>query len=482
MNFLNATSTGVAADFTLSSTITFYTGDGDGTVAPLALSIPQDKLVEGNELLRFDVVSGGGGITIGTNSTVDITVNDKDSAKVDFTADDTGTTEVSGTYSATVELRLTPIDAVVANPIVVRLGSVGGGTATLTSDYTVPATTQTFAAGATHLQIKALSGTVVNDATAEPEEAFAVSLQITSGPAVLGPTLGGNANFTITDNDCYVASSCQYLVVSDVATDALHLGRTNGTYLKSFYNPAGAGVSPRGMVRMSGGTVAIAFSNGTVKHWNPVTNVFTNYTTPTQTPTWIATANYRLWTVGRDALQVISGSTTNYASAGYQSDTQTSLAALADGTLYAFGVPDAMGGNEYSRIWKFNNTGAEVPAFSAYDLGVPGDLAIDGSGNVLATVEDGFSGTNGALFRLNPTSGSRVTLSTPVLANPRGLDVDPSGNIWLVESEYGVVYPYVYKLNGTTGAQISKFLLDDGGQPDYWDVLYLETTTEIPLP
>src|SRR4029079_12873567 len=71
-------------------------------------------------------------------------------------------------------------------------------------------------------------------------------------------------------------------------------------------------------------------------------------------------------------------------------------------------------------------------------------VTVDSAGTILVVDVEGGTNSLGALFTVNPSTGERTILSDfgnaaqgPIGANPRGLTVDSSGTILVVDSGTG---------------------------------------------
>lgn len=182
-------------DFTLSSTtITIAAGQTTGTAT---LTAVQDTLHEGNETAIIEItgVSGGGGATENGTQQQTVTIIDDDLIPSLSVASVSQLEGNSGSSNLTFTVTLS---AASAQAVSVNYAT-SNGTATAGSDYTASSGTLTFAPGETS---KTFTITVAGDTTAEPNEAFTVTL---SSP--INATLGtASATGTILDDDSDVTA------------------------------------------------------------------------------------------------------------------------------------------------------------------------------------------------------------------------------------------------------------------------------------
>ena len=173
-------------DFTsMSTTVQF--GDGDSAEKTVSIPLLDDSVPEGAETFKVSMVSVAN--PFATRITVTITDDDLP-----------GTLELSSaTYSAGEGGGSIAINVMreggSAGPASVTL-STRDGSALATQDYTATTATVTFAAGDTTPKVVTIS--IINDALAEPDETFEVTLSNASG-ATLGTV--ATATITIPSND-----------------------------------------------------------------------------------------------------------------------------------------------------------------------------------------------------------------------------------------------------------------------------------------
>jgi hypothetical protein len=179
-----------------SLTLTFAAG---ATTATLTLTPVDDSAVEGSESVTMTIAAGSG-YTVGTPSSASGTIADNDSApSLSAAVTDGAGSEPADPIVFTVTRALNT-----GGTTAVTL--TWGGTAALTTDYTVAVSgagvtlslnslTLTFAAGAT---TATLTITPVNDSIVEPNETVTMTIAAGSGYTVGTPS---SASGTIADND-----------------------------------------------------------------------------------------------------------------------------------------------------------------------------------------------------------------------------------------------------------------------------------------
>ncbi len=103
------------------------------------------------------------------------------------------------------------------------------------------------------------------------------------------------------------------------------------------------------------------------------------------------------------------------------------------------------------RVSPANGSRAILSDFGNSAQGTLGDdpfgVALDASGNILVTDLDAGTNLHGALFRVNPATGNRTLLSDfgnsaqgtlgTSQGNPRGVAVDASGSILIIDGTVG---------------------------------------------
>lgn len=169
-----------------TGTITFTAGQ---TSRPLSFSVVNDGLSENDETIVFTLASPSGG-TLGTQTTHTYTITDNDPLPtVQFLQATSSQPESVTSPPVTVTLS-TQAGRTVTVPF-----SVSGGTATSGTDYSLSATSITFPAGTTSVNLPL---TVVDDTAIEPNETINFQLG-TPANATLGTQT--THTFTIVNND-----------------------------------------------------------------------------------------------------------------------------------------------------------------------------------------------------------------------------------------------------------------------------------------
>jgi len=185
-----ATTDGTAAageDYTATSgTLTILSGQISGSIT---VPITDDAVAEGDEGFAV-TLSNPTGATLGTPATATVTITDDEGTpELSFSAATSSVGEGAGSVDFTVSMSVAS-----ASDVTVDFATADG-TATTGADYTATSGTLTIPAGQTS---GAITVPITDDAVAEGDEEFAVTL---SNPT--GATLGtpATATVTITDDD-----------------------------------------------------------------------------------------------------------------------------------------------------------------------------------------------------------------------------------------------------------------------------------------
>jgi hypothetical protein len=172
---------------TSTGTLTF----GEGEIAKdLTIAILNDGLREESEYFQVRLVDPTGDVSLGSNASAQITIEDNDPG-IGFTQSDQWTSEAEGSVTLTVQRGN---DLLLGAFTVDYATSPGSATAGL--DYQTSTGTLTFGEGET---IKDLTIPILNDGLREESEYFQVRLVDPTGDLSLG--LNASAQITITDND-----------------------------------------------------------------------------------------------------------------------------------------------------------------------------------------------------------------------------------------------------------------------------------------
>ena len=219
VDLIVADGTATAADYTnASQTLSFADGETSTTIT---IDITDDSQQEGDETILLSLTNVAGGATLGDTAaaTLTITANDNPGAIAFDASSYTITEDVN---SATITLvRTAGSDGAVTVDVVFT-----DDTATAGSDYTIPATTVSFADGET---TKTLSIPLLDDSIAEGNETVNLSLTNFTGGAIAGTQ--DTAIFTIEDNDVpgtLAFDTASYTVNEGDGTASITVVRTGG--------------------------------------------------------------------------------------------------------------------------------------------------------------------------------------------------------------------------------------------------------------
>ena len=185
---VGGTATG-GTDYTITaSPVTVPAGS---TTATLTVAVVDDAVAEPNETVVVTLGSPTNA-TLGTPATHTVTIAANDTPTASFSAAGQAVAEGVGTATLTVQLSN-------ASSQVVTVPYAVGGTATAGTDYTIPASPLTIAAGST---TGTVTVTVLDDAVGEPDETIVVTLGTPTGatlgtPAMHTLTIAGNDTPTV---------------------------------------------------------------------------------------------------------------------------------------------------------------------------------------------------------------------------------------------------------------------------------------------
>ena len=227
----------------LTNTLVFGPGVATQTVAVV---INDDLAVEGNQTVNLALLNPTGAAALAAPATAVLTIID----------DDFGPGQL-GFASATFIVNEGATNAVIT---VIRTNGSSGtvsvgfrtvpNTATAPADYTTTNGSLTFGPGVTS---KTFSVRVIDDASTEGDETFAVQLFNFSGGATAGIT---NAVVTLIDNDGVVQFSAPAYTVSEAATNALitvtRLGATSNAVTVNFTAVAGTATAGQDFLATNG--------------------------------------------------------------------------------------------------------------------------------------------------------------------------------------------------------------------------------------
>jgi subtilisin family serine protease len=207
-------------DYTAASgVLTFANGVASRT---LVIATKADTAQEGPEIFTVTLSSPGGGAALGAQSTVDVTIVDTQTPRIQFATAGYSVAETTASVTITVQ-RVGPATATVAVDYVLAGVTADGGAV----DFGGADGTLTFLPGQTS---KTIVIPIVNDTVNETPETFTVTLSNPNGGgAILGtPT---TTTVTITDNDPagVVQFSQASYTVGEGGTATITVTRTGGT-------------------------------------------------------------------------------------------------------------------------------------------------------------------------------------------------------------------------------------------------------------
>jgi large repetitive protein len=193
--------TAESTDFTQTTTqVTFASGSANGATQNISFTIVNDRLLEGNETftLNYTLASGTGSVS-GNHI---VTISDDETGAIAFTA--ASSTAAEGTTPHNVNGQLTISGTGTGNAQAESSVTVGitstPGTATNSSDYSIPIATMTFSSGTNSPIIGTVSTTIVNDSLVEAfDETFTLGFGTVTGSGTINAT--GTHVVTIDEND-----------------------------------------------------------------------------------------------------------------------------------------------------------------------------------------------------------------------------------------------------------------------------------------
>ena len=195
-NVVTTLGTASAADFTIPSTITFAANAVSGATQTISFQAVTDTLVEGSETLTVGLTPQSGAVTVPAGVTHAVTITDASSAKIAFTTATSNFAEDGAAHTITAKLSITG-GGTLAKDVVVNVTPTLGTAST--TDFTLGATSITFAAGSADGATQNVSITPTADTLVEANETVTLGLSVASGPATVG-TQASNV-VTITDDD-----------------------------------------------------------------------------------------------------------------------------------------------------------------------------------------------------------------------------------------------------------------------------------------
>ena len=190
------------ADYTASTvTVMFTNGTASGSTEMVDLTLVDDDLVEGTEVINLDLqnpVYIPANTVIGGTNTHDVSITDADTASAEFTTATSSVTENGGAQNVSMTLTTAPATATLAANAVFDIAAADVTTEGDPTDYTTGATV-TFLAGDGDTDTRNVTVTPVNDALVEGDEDLTLTATVNSGAASLGAQ--DTNTVTITDGD-----------------------------------------------------------------------------------------------------------------------------------------------------------------------------------------------------------------------------------------------------------------------------------------
>ena len=150
------------------------------------------------------------------------------------------------------------------------------------------------------------------------------------------------------------------------------------------------------------------------------------------------------------------------------------VAVEASGSILV--VDETAGTNDQGALFRVNPTTGVRTLLSNFGVGVnqgeaPAGVAVESSGNILVIDEDDGTNDQGALFRINPVTGVRTILSDfgdgtkgPEGGDPDAVAVEASGNILVIDEDADTGYNALFRINPITGVRTILSDFSDVGQ------------------
>mgnify|MGYP002527953807 CR=1 FL=1 len=246
-------STATGSDFSLPSSpmVTFVSGSVSATVNA-AVAINNDTLVESDETIDLELT---GLVGIGTQVTIDtgndnhtITIDDNDTATVEFVMATSNPGEDAGAHVVMVRLSI-PGGGVLQDAATFSVSAVDVDT--MASDYTLNTAIVTFAMGSGNGDLKSVTITPLADALIEGDEDVTLNVAVTGGAA----TLGAQSSHTVTIQD---ADSASLAIVATKSVTEAGAGQTIEVTLTTSGATLAPGISLMANVVDAGGGQGIA--------------------------------------------------------------------------------------------------------------------------------------------------------------------------------------------------------------------------------
>ena len=199
INVTNVSSENADYDFgAFPKTVTFVSGSADGATQTVELTPASDTLVEGNETLTLTVTLNNGVSNIGTQNTHTVTINDADSASVQFQSAASSTGEDGGAKSVVLVLT-TAAGNTLENAATFSISATNGSAENADYDFGSFPKSVTFASGSGNAASQSTSLTPTSDTLIEGDETVTLTASVASGAATIGTQT--THVVTITDAD-----------------------------------------------------------------------------------------------------------------------------------------------------------------------------------------------------------------------------------------------------------------------------------------
>lgn len=423
--------------------ITFPAGSQDGEVATVTLTLVNDALVEGDEVLSLELGTPVGA-DLGAVVSHEVTIVDSDEAFVDLQA--AGETIESGSGGLEVVLSATGPSgpATLAVPLTVEVADAGTGTAAAGADYVAAGSVGlTFEPGAGDQSVATAAVDVVPDLSREQDETIDFALQNPAAPLNLGAGISGT--LTILDDDRLVTANGQNVYAFDQVDPTTSLTGSSGYGYSGTVDPEGAAFDAvNNLLYISGDS-----PNDALFVYDPITGSITlvgQLAVPGLSFTTVESLAYDpngmvLYGVddGNDTLLEIDPQTGNGSVVG-------SLGALGTSTIEGlafdpttntlYGADD--GSNELVVIDTMLGTATVVGPFGP-DGATVESLTFDPTTNTLYGIDEINAGT---VITIDTTTGAATAGATlngnlPASWNVQALAFDSIGNtMWAVENVF----------------------------------------------
>ncbi len=262
-------------DYTLSSNA-FFWADGESGNKTITLTVIDDAYVEPDETAIITITSTTGGLAIGPDPSVTITITNTDlngPGTLEISTADASVPENIGTVNITCTRTGGDLGAVSAT--VSSAGSTAGG-----SDYSYAPATCSWADG--DATDKTITLTINDDSVpAEPNET--VVLTLTDGGALNGAVIGANNSVTTTivDNDVpgtFDYTQANYSVVENGGSVTIYVSRSGGTFgaVSVNYSVTGGTAPPVDYTVVGGNSGTLNWADGDSANKSIVINVADN--------------------------------------------------------------------------------------------------------------------------------------------------------------------------------------------------------------